>query len=75
MREGLFWGWELSTSTSDSDVDFTDPYGPLDHARYPGVFYLISGDLHLDVDRVGLFFGTLRERRPGRGEIKGGGKS
>ena len=38
-----FWGSELITPTSEIDVNFLCFYGPLVHARYPGVFDLISG--------------------------------
>lgn len=56
MREGLFWGSELRTSTSDADVDLEFSYGPRIHARYPGVSYLISG-VFTGTKRGGLCFG------------------
>jgi hypothetical protein len=38
------------------DVNFGLSYGPPIHARYPGVFYLISEDLHKTWSGLGFVF-------------------
>ena len=63
-KECLFWGRELSTRSSDTDVNFSIIFGPPLHAKYPGETDRTEGDLIVNGAHFRLCLAIIWKRRP-----------